>query len=387
MSSGRPELIQKIREEIRSKGPVTFARFMELALYDPDHGYYAAATPSRPRIGRDGDFCTSPEVHAAFARAVARQLVEMDSLLGHPDPFTFVEMGPGTGAFMRDLLSTLHTGHPSLAGRLETILIERNPAMKAAQAASLAALSDAPSPIRWDGSLDDLVSTSMTGAFFSNELIDAFPVHRVAVERGELREVYLVQEDEKLCERLGPLSTDRVAGYLTDIGVRLVEGQVVEVNLEAIRWMQDVARVLRRGFVLTVDYGHTARDLYDPARKKGTLMCYAGHRAGEEPYENIGLQDMTAHVDFTSLALAGERAGLEVAGFTNQLSFLTGLGIEDELHTLDPESPECRQMIALLHPFGMGRTFKVLIQHKGLGRPELAGLRHKAFFESALAGH
>lgn len=364
---------------------MTFARFMEMALYDSDHGYYTMASPSRPRIGRDGDFWTSPEVHAAFARAVARQLVELDGLLGHPDPFTFVEMGPGTGVFTRDLLSALHDGHPSLASRLETVLIERSPAMKAAQATSLAVLSDMPRSIRWEDRLERLESTSMTGAFFSNELVDAFPVHRVAVERGEIREVYVVEGEEGFGERLGPLSNGRLADHLAAIGVTLAEGQQAEVNLEAPRWMREVARVLKRGFVVTVDYGHAARDLYDPARRTGTLMCYSAHRAGEEPYQNIGLQDMTAHVDFTSLALAGEQAGLETTGFTNQLSFLTGLGIEDELHGLDPESPEYRHMIALLHPLGMGRTFKVLIQHKGLGKPELAGLRHKAFFESALA--
>lgn len=364
---------------------MTFARFMEMALYDADDGYYAAATPGRPRIGREGDFCTSPEVHAAFARAVARQLVEMDALLEHPDPFTFVEMGPGTGAFVRDLLVALHDADPSLAGRLQTVLIERSPAMKAAQAASLEALSDIPGPIRWHDSLQHFDSTSITGAFFSNELIDAFPVHRVTVERGMIKEVYVVEGDEGLREQLGPPSSERITDYLAAIETSLAEGQIAEINLEALRWMREVARVLLRGFVLTVDYGHTARDLYDHARNKGTLMCYAGQRVGEEPYEKIGLQDMTAHVDFTSLALTGEQAGLEVTGFTNQLSFLTGLGIEKELHAVDPESPECRQMIALLHPSGMGRTFKVLVQHKGLRKPELAGLRHKAFFETALA--
>lgn len=364
---------------------MTFARFMEMALYDPDDGYYAAATPSRPNIGRDGDFCTSPEVHGAFARAVARQLVEMDSLLGHPDPFTFVEMGPGTGAFVRDLLSALHARNPSLAGRLDTVLIERSPGMKAAQAASLAALSGVPRQVRWNDSLHHFESTSITGACFSNELVDAFPVHRLTVERGDLREVYVVEGDEGLREQLGPPSSEGITDYLAGIETTLAEGQIAELNLEAVRWMREVARVLDRGFVLTVDYGHTARDLYAPARKNGTLMCYAGHRVGEQPYENVGLQDMTAHVDFTSLARAGIQGGLEVTGFTNQLSFLTGLGIEEELPPLDPESPDYRQMIALLHPHGMGRTFKVLVQHKGLPKPELSGLRHKAFFESALA--
>lgn len=364
---------------------MTFARFMDVALYDTLDGYYAAATPSRPRIGRDGDFCTSPEVHAAFARAVARQLAEMDALLGCPEPFTFVEMGPGTGAFVRDLLSALGAGHPALAGRIETVLIERSAAMKAAQAASLAALTDRSPRIRWEESLHHLAASSMTGVLFSNELVDAFPVHRVTMEQGALREVYVVEGNEGLREELGPPSSDAVPAYLAAIETTLAEGQVAEINLEALHWMREVARVLDRGFVVTVDYGHTARDLYDPARRQGTLVCYAGHRAGEDPYENIGLQDMTAHVDFTSLARAGEQAGLVTTGFTNQLSFLTGLGIDEELHALDPESPECRQVIALLHPHGMGRTFKVLVQHKGLPRPGLAGLRHRAFFESALA--
>ncbi len=148
--------------------------------------------------------------------------------------------------------------------------------------------------------------------------------------------------------------------------------------------MKDVARALGRGFVITIDYGHTAQDLYGPDRPRGTLLCYYSQMASESPYSRVGLQDMTAHVDFTSLAITGEEGGLHVTGFTNQMSFLMGLGVERMLESLEPGSSEFQSVIQLLRPEGMGRTFKILIQHKGITEPQLDGLRFKPFFGSAL---
>ena len=142
---------------------------------------------------------------------------------------------------------------------------------------------------------------------------------------------------------------------------------------------------IRRGIAITIDYGHTAQDLYSADRSGGTLLCYYSQMTSEDPYTRIGQQDMTAHVDFTSLATVGEAHGLHVTGFTNQMSFLMGLGVEDMIANLEPESPDFRAAIHLLRPDGMGSTFKVLVQHKGIERPAMDGLTFKPFFGEALA--
>jgi SAM-dependent MidA family methyltransferase len=152
-------------------------------------------------------------------------------------------------------------------------------------------------------------------------------------------------------------------------------------------WMEQVAQRIDRGFVVTIDYGHTAQDLYGPERKNGTFLCYSEQLTNEDPFIRVGEQDMTAHVDFSSLAAVGEEQGLHVTGFTNQMSFLMGLGVERMIEELEPESPEFYAGIHLLKPDGMGSTFKVLIQHKGIHHPELDGLKFKPFFGSALAAH
>jgi SAM-dependent MidA family methyltransferase len=149
--------------------------------------------------------------------------------------------------------------------------------------------------------------------------------------------------------------------------------------------MERLAGSIHRGVVITIDYGHTAQDLYNADRADGTLLCYYSQMTSEDPYQRIGLQDMTAHVDFSSLATVGEAHGLHVTGFTNQMSFLMGLGVEEMMAQLEPESPEFRAAIHLLRPEGMGRTFKVLVQHKGIESPTLDGLTFKPFFGEALA--
>ena len=184
-----------------------------------------------------------------------------------------------------------------------------------------------------------------------------------------------------------PLSTTLIAEYLRRLNVTLPEGYRTEVNLQAMEWMEQVAQRIDRGFVVTIDYGHTAQDLYGLERKNGTFLCYFQQLTNEDPFMRVGEQDMTAHVDFSSLAAVGEEQGLHVTGFTNQMSFLMGLGVEEMIEGLEPESQEFQAAIHLLKPDGMGSTFKVLIQHKGLSHPELDGLKFKPFFGSALAAH
>ncbi len=387
MELGHPGLVEAIRDDIAANGPIPFARFMELALYHPRFGYYTNPDRTQERIGWSGDYYTTPDVHPVFARAFLKQVVQLDALLGHPSPFTLIEMGPGKGLFARDFLAACRALSPlrGLFERLRYVLVERSEALRAAQRAAVAA-SDA---VSWVDSLLAIDSSSVTGLLFSNELVDAFPVHRVVIQSGSPQEIHVADRDGGFCDVLKPLSTPALWDELQRLearGIVLREGATVEINLEAGRWMREVARVLSRGFVMTVDYGHTAADLYSSERSRGTLMGYYRHQTSDNPYERVGLQDLTAHVDFTALAAAGEDAGLAVTGFTNQMSFLIGLGVEALLQQFEDSSPEAQAAARLLRPNGMGTTFKVLVQHKGVSSPELDGLRHRPFWGDALLG-
>ena len=296
-------------------------------------------------------------------------------------------MGAGKGVLARDVLTTCRTAFDSLANRVRYVIIERSPMMRASQQRLLAPWIGEQGCVTWLDNLAELPTGHVEGVLLSNELVDAFPVHRVRMVDGELREVLVNYDDGKFYECLQPCSTPQLQDYLQRLAghdVVLAEDAWADINVDAISWMKDVARVLRRGFVVTIDYGHLAHDLYGPERKKGTLLCYYHQMASDDPYHRVGLQDMTAHVDFTMLSAIGEEEGLQVTGFTNQMSFLTSLGVEQVLESLEPGSVEFQSVLQLLRPNGMGSTFKILIQHKGIAKPELEGLRFKPFFASAV---
>jgi SAM-dependent MidA family methyltransferase len=387
VTAGHPELIAAISSEIAKNGPIPFVRFMELALYHPQFGYYMRQPDGadQERIGWSGDFYTSSDVHPILGRAIAAQAKQMDELVGCPTPFTIVEAGAGKGLLARDCLAAIHAEQDGFASRVRYVLIERSPAMRELQRQNLAHWLSKPGLVTWVEGLDGLAPQSVTGLFFSNELIDAFPVHRVQVAAGRIEELYVDYREGRFVNCFKPLSTATLVHYLQQLNPTWPEGYRTEVNLLAMDWMKQVARRMDRGFVLTIDYGHTAQDLYGPERKDGTFLCYFQQRANDDPFMRVGEQDMTAHVDFSSLAAVGEMQGLHVTGFTNQVSFLTGLGVEEMVGKLEPESPAFRAAIHLLKPNGMGSTFKVLVQHKGISRPELHGLKFKPFFGSALA--
>ncbi len=374
---------------IEQTGPLTFARFMELALYEETHGYYmkgesrsrAAASP----IGLDGgDFFTAPCLSPLLARCLVRQLVEIDEHLGHPAVFHLVEMGPGDGTLFRDMLRECDERHPALLARLSCVLVERSPALRACQRETLSAWTTDDGRMHWVDDLRHVSDGGLTGMLFSNELVDAFPVHRIRMEQDGLRELYVTSRDEEFVEIAGEPSTPALSSFLADLGVDLPDGFTTEINLEAVKWIEQVARTLDRGVVITIDYGHTSRDYFARERRNGTLMGYHRHTASTNPYARVGEQDLTAHVNFSSLARAGERAGLTTAGLTNLTHFLMSLGIDELIRDDDQESPLVKAAAHLLRHHGMGTTFKILIQHKGAGIPTLRGLRHRPFFDSAL---
>ena len=385
VSTGHPELVAAIASEIAASGPIPFVRFMELALYHPQFGYYMRS-PELPqeRIGWGGDFYTSSDVHPVLGQALAKQAEQMYRLLGQPHPFTIVEMGPGKGLLANQILATCEHRYRSFFQHLRYVLVDRSPAMRELQRGNLAPWLDRAALLTWVDDLANVAPQGLTGLFFSNELVDSFPVHRVQVTAQGIEELWVDYRDGRFVECLRPLSSDTLAHRLRRVGADWPEGYRTEINLRASEWMKHVAQHLDRGFVLTIDYGHTAQDLYRSDRKHGTFLCYFRQSIREDPFRRVGEQDMTAHVDFSSLVETGEGHKLQTTGFTNQMSFLMGLGVEQMIAELEQDSPQFKAAIHLLRPNGMGTTFKVLVQHKGIQQPELDGLRYKPFFGSAL---
>jgi SAM-dependent MidA family methyltransferase len=317
------------------------------------------------------------DVHPIFGRLLARQLAEIWELLGRPQAFWAVEAGAGTGRLAKHVLEFAARELRDFYASLHYVALEPSVPRRAAHPASLGPHAMGGRAI----SAAELPEEISTGCVFSNELLDAFPIHRVARERGALREIYVALEGEEFGERLGPLSTPALAEYFQAQGIELREEQQAEAGLDACEWIAGVGRRLGRGFVLTVDYGHEAAELYDERHLRGTLLAYQQHRADEDFFRAPGEQDLTAHVNFTALDLWGRRAGLERTGCVAQAQFLLALGRSNEFADLYEEGQgEVERLRArlllknLVHPEGMGETFQVFIQHKGIEAPRLTGL-------------
>ena len=373
------ELENLLRDRIAAQGRITFADYMDACLFEPGLGYY---TSSGRKVGAEGDFYTSSNVHQAFGRIIARELVQMWECMERPEAFDLVEVGAGGGQLALDIMDTIAEVSAELYTRVTYRFIEKEPSLREAQAQKLARHE---SRLAWS-TPDDLHSgaLSINGCILSNELIDSFPVHLVEQTREGLREVYVTLSGEGFGELLDEPSTPELEARLKLVGASLVVGQRAEVNLAASSWIAAVALALRRGFVLTIDYGFPAQLLYRPGRMNGTLLCYHRHTLEENPYIRPGQQDITSHVDFTTLMQAGEAAGLKTAWFGEQYRFLMGGGIVEELMELEAratsEGEKLKHRLALkklmLPEGGMGDTFQVLVQSKGIEAPRLRCMRH-----------
>ena len=376
----------RIVDVIRERGPLTVAAFMDLALYDSEFGYYARAGQ---RSGRAGDFFTSVDVGPLFGELLEIQLAEMWRLLNStshtPDSsFDLVEAGAGNGRLSADILRAARARDADFYAAVRLQLVEASATARAAQRDTLGEMAD-----RLIASAGAPPS-SFAGALVANELLDALPVHQVVMREDGLREVYVssnakagTHSAKASAERLtlveGPPSTPALAEYLERLGIRLEPGWRVEINLRAIDWIRDAARRLQRGFIILIDYGHEAPELYSAAHAGGTLTSFAGHRsrgpeaAADAPpwLQNPGEQDLTAHVDFTSVRAAAEAEGLTTLGFLDQTYFVLGL-----LPALPDPQAAIRnpQSKTLLMPGGLGSTHKVLILGKDAGAPALQGL-------------
>ncbi len=354
-------LLERIRTDIRRDGPMPFARFMALALYDPDGGYYRG---SQARPGRAGDFLTAPELHPLFGETLAGAVVDTWRRLGEPDRFVVREHAAGEGALAVPLLRAAIVQAPRLRGALRYQPVEADPRRLEALGATLATAG-----------LDDLLeradSRPFTGLVIANELLDALPVHRVRQRGPALRElaVDLDPSTGSLVEVEIEPTTPALGDRLTSEDVRLVDGQTAEICLELDAWLAGASAHLERGLVLLIDYGAPAAELYDPVRRRdGTLRAYVRHQVHDDPFAHVGRQDLTAHVDVTAVERAAHALGLTTVGITTQAEALMSLGVEGRLQAIqaDPTTTwETYTLVRaaiqrLLDPAAMGR-FRVML--------------------------
>ncbi len=391
------QLEESIRDEIRRMGPITFARFMELALYHPEGGYYSGGGVGREPVGWAGDFFTSGDVSPLWGWAIARQLRQMWRMLGEPARFDVIEPGAGRGLLAAAVWRYALALDERWAAAQRYTLVDRalpGSPLRAQRerilAAELAAIPAPPDAVRWEPDLAQAASAGpITGCIVSNELVDALPSHLLEAHAGNLYEVYvaLAPATGQLIEWLAPPSSPRVAAYLDAYAIpwrSFPDGWRAEVCLAAEDWMRAVASMLGEGFALTLDYGSSARRLYTRDRRHGTLIGYSRHHLSERPLARPGQQGLTAHGNFSALARVGAAEGLRVMRYTSQATLLTALGVREQADTLAaryfPLADSARHtdqgqadvlrraalrnaVATLLNPHGLG-GFRVLIQRR-----------------------
>ena len=375
----RAAVDQEIRDLMHQHGRITFAQFMQTCLYSPRGGFYSARND-----GISTHFGTSPTSHPVFGALIARQLAQMWHLLGEPPVFHVLEVGSGDGALAQAIVQACWRTAPQLAQVLSYVAADYAPRWFQAPDHTFAwgnGTGDGMSPSRQDAIVEvQRVHTAglqafrnVVGCILCNELIDTFPVHRFAIQGGRVKEVFVTLAGGHLTEVLDEPSSPRIAERLTSLGVSLPEGYRGEVNLAMEDWTGQLSSALDRGFILTIDYGQLATDLYSHQNHQGTLVCYHRHVVSSDPYQHIGHQDMTCQVDFTSLMRLGDRHGLATVGYALQRQFLTNLGFSSCLDALQTQGLSAARtalsrmaMMALVDPEEYG-DFKVLAQAKGHG--------------------
>lgn len=357
------ELINLIRDEItRAGGRISFARYMELALFAPGLGYYSAGSR---KFGEQGDFVTAPEISSLFSRTLARQVAEVFQVLGDGD---VLEVGGGSGVMAADMLTQLES-HNALPTRylileLSADLRERQKALLTEQVPHLL------NRVTW---LDELPQSGFRGVVVANELLDALPVHCFSIEADGVKERFVSWSDDRFQWSSGEPETTQLRDQIKTLAGDLPVGYVSEINLAANAWISSIAQMMESGVVLLIDYGFPRDEYYHPQRSTGTLMCHYRHRAHDDPFVYPGLQDITAHVDFTAIAEAAVDTGLDVSGYTSQAYFLLGNGLTelaDECENNEKEQLLVAQQIrTLTMPGEMGELFKVMALSKKFDSP------------------
>ncbi len=359
---------ERLRERIELEGgAISFHDWMEAALYDEQDGYYRRA--SLRRWGREGDYRTSPERSPLFAAAFARFFATLYEELDRPARWTVWEAGAGAGFFAQGLLETFARSFPQILSATRYVLDEKS---EASSALALERLKPFGARVE-QRSLHETLATFDTGVIFANELLDAFPVHRVTLREGRLLELYVGVDDEGEFRWIeGEASMPLLSEHLERLSVRLAEGQVAEINLDAGRWLKRAADAFERGYVVLVDYGAEANHLYDAGlRPQGSLRAFRGHQLVSDVLQSPGEQDITATVDWTTVKSACEEVGLKVLSFERQEEFLLRAGLLEELSRMEAltssESASLELRVSareMILPGSMSAHFQVLVAGK-----------------------
>lgn len=363
-------LSHRIRQAIeQNQGPISFADYMQMALYEPGLGYYSAGAR---KFGTAGDFVTAPELSRIFTACLARQCRQVLKTLDHP---AILECGPGSGVMACDLLQILEQEDclpekyfmlevsADLRQRQQQLLREKIPHLA--------------SRVIW---LAQLPQEPLTGIILGNEVLDAMAVHRIMLAEGKCHELTVTQLEDRFAwtaRAPAPGLQSQVSRVLGNRLPQLPEGYTTEINSGIGPWLTTLAKTLQRGVMLFIDYGYPRQEYYHPQRTTGTLLCHYRHHVHDDPFLYPGLQDITAAVDFTAMAEAAIAAGLRVHGYTTQAHFLIGCGLQavlDDMHLAGAieHAEAARQARWLTLPGEMGEKFKVLALSRGLDFP-LAG--------------
>src|ERR1041384_67693 len=360
MALAPTELELRLIERIRSDGPITFRDFMQAALYDPELGYYAT---ERLKIGSSGDYYTSSNVHPAFGALLAKAFVE----LWVDSPLTLVEIGAGTGCLALDVLSTIRDDYPPVFQKLTYIIVESSPRMIELQHKQLEPFS---ARLQWR-ELHELERNPIAGIAFSNEFVDALPVHRIRLAGGVIEEQYVTVSQGELAKvalEWGKPSSERLWNYAGGMDAALSDGQMVEVNLESIKWIGRMSRAISHGFLVTIDYGDLVQHMWAPDRRQGTLRSFYQHHLVDSPLERVGEQDITASVNFTALIDYGRHFGFQLVSYERQTAFLIRMGLIERIaaqYASSDSVDDLKQRLAMKNlfvPGGISDYFRVLIQ-------------------------
>lgn len=364
--AGAP-LVERLRQRIRTEGAISFRVWMEAALYDEREGYYCRSDLAR--WGRAGDYRTSAERSKLFAATFARYFATLYRELGSPHAWSIIEAGAGAGHFACGILETLQRFYPRVFSATRYLLDEASANSRERSTKYLAQFSQQISCIH----LDESLPTVEIGVIFANELLDALPVHRVVKRNGELRELCVdVADTGEFVWTEQALTAARLATYVEQAGISLAEGQIAEVNLAAEQWIARAAAILKRGFVVMVDYGAEADELYGaPHRRAGTLRAFKRHQLTNDPLACPGKQDLTTTVDWTQIKKACRESGLQTVIFERQDQFLLRAGALEQLQRLTAQAQSGSEALILstsarelILPGGMSESFQVLVQQK-----------------------
>lgn len=348
--------LQKYVENlVREKGQITFAEFMDIALYKEGEGYYQKQNP----FGQQGSFYTSVNASESFGRTLARSFVYLTDV--YELEKRFCEMGAGSGMLANDILNFLKNEEPDFYNELTYLIIEKSEYLITRQKELIE--KEHPDKVKWIP-FDEL--SSFNGVFYSNELVDAFPVHRVIRMNGEIKELYVKEIDGALRFSPDELSTPELQEFLDNINLKITETQIVDINLDLRRFIEAMAKKISKGVMLTIDYGFEAPMLYQSYRRDGTVTCYYNHTQNNDFFERIGYQDITAFVDFTSLSLYGQRDGLEPLGFMPQWLYLVQSGILDEIEAAPTDLAKASIKSLIMPEGGFGTNFHAFLQGKGI---------------------